>query len=249
MTESPSSSPLRQRFAGFDQVTEPTRFALGHAGLDTALGGGLPRGRLHEFWPARPEDGPSAIGFALLLALRAGGRGGNIVWLTQDRAPRCGRLYPPGLAELGADPARLLFVTAPDEASLLRAAADVVRSPAAGTAVIAPGVASPAIDLTATRRLTLFAERSGVTALLVRQSDPHCPSAAATRWCVAAAPSPLLEADAPGAPAFMVECTRQRGGAPVAATRLEWQRDDGRFAPLSGAAPADAGGRRRAAGG
>lgn len=241
MPDSPFHAALRQRFAGFDSVTS-TRFALGVERIDKALGGGLAHGRLHEVWPATAADQPGAAGFALMLALRAGGRDGNIVWLTEDRgARRDGRLYPPGLAELGADPARLLFVTAPDETSLLRAAADLMRSPAAGTVVIALAGAARAFDLTASRRLTLFAERSGVNAILLRTRDPTAPSAAMTRWRVAAAPSAALEANAPGHPAFTLDLVRQRGGAPVSGWRLEWRRDDAAFAPLSGDLPADAG--------
>jgi protein ImuA len=248
MPDSSVHAALRQRFAGFDPAPS-ARFALGVERIDGALGGGLAHGRLHEVWPATAADQPSAAGFALMLALRAGGRAGNIVWLTEDRgARRDGRLYPWGLAELGADPARLLFVTAPDEKALLRAAADVVRSPAAGTVVIAPAGAASSFDLTASRRLTLFAERSGVSAILLRACDPMAPSAATTRWRVASAPSAALEANAPGHPAFALDLVRQRGGAPASGWRLEWRRDDFAFAPLSGDLPADAGGGSVAAG-
>lgn len=249
MPESPVHTSLKERFAGFERAPPPPCFALGEEELDRALGGGLARGRLHELWPAAPQDGGSALGFALMLAIRAGGAGGTIVWITQDQGSRAGHLYPPGLAELGADPARLLWVTAPDEPALMRAAADVVRSPAAGTAVIAPAGPAPRLDLTASRRLTLAAERSGVTAILLRTRDPEAPSAAATRWRVAAAPSQALAADAPGHPAFTVDCVRRRGGPPLLDRRLEWRRDDARFQALLRDPPADAGGGRAAAGG
>lgn len=219
------------------------RVALDGADLDAALGGGLERGRLHEAYAVEEADLVAAAGFALMLALRVGGRSGNIVWLSErrrDGAP----LHGPGVAELGADPARLLFVTVPDERTLLKAAADVVRSPAAGTAVIVPGPRPRHLDLTATRRLTLFAERSGVTVLLVRGLEAEAPSAAATRWRVAAAPSTPLLADAPGGPAFAVDLVRRRGGPPSVGWRLEWDRDAlGFAAALSGAVAAD--GRRR----
>lgn len=247
--ESPLPAALKQRLADFEPAAPPTRFALGAETLDTRLGGGLARARLHELWPAQEQDMASATGFALLLALRASGADGPIVWIAEDKGEqRRGPLYPPGLAELGIDPARILFVRAPDEKALLRAAGDVVRSPAAGTAVI--GLAGPAhsFDLTASRRLTLFAEASGVTAILLRACDPQGPSAATTRWRVAAALSAALEANAPGNPAFAVDLLRQRGGAPAPGWRLEWDRDRTCFAPLSGDLAADAGGGYLAAG-
>lgn len=252
MTESHvSPAALTQRFAGFGQALPGARFTLGAARIDAALGGGLARGRLHEVAAAGEGDIASAAGFALMLALRAGGRSGNIVWIAEERGERrAGPLHPPGAAELGADPARLLFVTAPDEKALLRAAADVVRSPAAGIAVIAPWDPAAGVDLTATRRLTLFAERSGVTAILLRAVPIAAPSAAATRWRIAAARSTPLDGNAPGHPALTAELVRQRGGAPLAPLRLEWDRDAAAFhaPPLPGALPAAAGGGCVAAG-
>lgn len=222
------------------------RFALGPPELDAILGGGLARARLHEIWPAGPDDAPNAAGFALLLALKAAGATGPIIWIEQPA--KQGRLYPPGLAELGIDPARILFVNAPDEKALLRAAGDVVRSPAPAAAVIAPMGAARLLDLTASRRLTLFAERSGTTAIVLRATDPQAPSAAATRWRVASAPSRALEANAPGRPAFALDLLRQRGGAPSYGWRLEWDRDRTRFAPLPRDLAADAGGEHLAVG-
>jgi protein ImuA len=131
---------------------------------------------------------------------------------------------------------------------VLRAAGDVVRSPAAETVVIEPAGTASALDLTASRRLTLFAERSGTTAILLRTADPQGPSAAITRWRVASTLSTALEADAPGHPAFLLDLVRQRGGAPSFGWRLEWDRDRACFAPLSRDLAADAGGGYLAAG-
>jgi protein ImuA len=234
-------------FAQAEAIVPPTRLPLGLEALDAALGGGLAKARLHEFWPATPNDGPTATGFALMLALKASESRGTIVWIAQEDR-RGGILYPPGLLELGIDPARLLFVAAPDEKTLLRAAGDVVRSPAPAAVVIAPSGPAPLLDLTASRRLTLFAERSGTTAFLLRTADPHAPSAATTRWRVAAAPSRALEANAPGHTTFNLDLVRQRGGAPSYGWTLEWDRDRARFTPLSRAVAADAGGGYLAAG-
>ena len=228
-----------------EPVAPLSRFALGVPRLDAALNGGMAKARLHELWPAAPDDAPNAAGLALLLALKAAGTKA-IVWIEQQG--KQGRVYPPGLAELGIDPARILFVNAPDEKALLRAAGDVVRSPAVGAMLIVPAGPAPLLDLTASRRLTLFAERSGTTAILLRTADPHAPSAATTRWQVAAAPSRALEANAPGAPVFALDLLRQRGGAPSYGWTLEWDRDRAGFAPLSRNLAADAGGEYLAAG-
>ena len=248
--------PARRRPAGpvpkivfphAESIAPPARFSLGVDRLDAALGGGLAQARLHEIWPAATDDAPCAAGFALMLALRASGEKGTIIWIGQETG-RGGALYPPGLMELGIDPARILFVATPDEKALLRVAGDVVRSPAAAVAVLAPAGPAPLLDLTASRRLTLFAERSGTTTILLRTADPQAPSAATTRWRVTAAPSQALEANAPGHPAFALDLVRQRGGAPSLDWQLEWDRDRARFAPLSRLVAADAGGGYLAAG-
>ena len=70
----------------------------------------------------------------------------------------------------------------------------------------------PLLDLTASRRLALAAEQSGVTLLMLRLEAEPVPSAADTRWAVSAAPSQALEANAPGPPQLEIELLRRRVG-------------------------------------
>lgn len=223
------------------------RFATGHAGVDRALGGGLARGRLHEFYAADSGDDASVHGLALMLALRAcaGGKAagqGAILWLrTQDAVRGQGGISGEGLCAIGVDPARMLIGIMPDEKMLLRCAADAARCEGLGCLLVdCPGRA-PMLDLTASRRLVLAAERSGVTLFLIRGHGPPQPSAAESRWDVAAAPSTGLAQglamDAPGAPAFDVRLLRRRSGPDGLTWRMEWDRDSATFrdAPLSGA--------------
>ena len=208
---------------------------------------GLARGRLHEVFAAEAGDGPSGAGFALALAVAA--RATPILWVRTAAAERHGgRLHAGGLAELGLDAATLLVALVDDEAALLRTAADAARCPGIGTLLVEAWGRSPGIDLTATRRLMLAAEASGVTAVLLRIDAAPVPSAAATRWQVTAAGSTPLDADAPGGPAFNVELLRRRGGPAGQRWCVEWDRDThcfrqqaaalpsrGAAAPLSGA--------------
>jgi protein ImuA len=239
---------LRNRIArieGRRAADAPQCVSLGVDSLDHALGGGLARGRLHELFAAEPADGPSAAGFITMLARLALPPGAPLLWLRQDEAERNGCLSAPGLSQIGLDPARLLLLVLPDPVTLLRAAADVVRCSPAGAAVIELWKQPRALDLTASRRLAVAAEESGVTALMLRVDATPLPSAAHTRWQIAAAPSTALEADAPGHPAFDIELLRQRGRPDGGRWRLEWHREQARFAeaPLPGAVvPAAAGG-------
>ena len=235
--------------AGGERMTAGERFATGHDELDVSLGGGLARGRVHELFAAEPDDAASAAGFAAMLALRAAARG-PVLWLRTDEAERRGgRIYAPGLAELGGDPDALVIALAPDAKALLRGAADAARSAGLGALVVECWGKCAALDLTASRRLALAAEQSGVTLFMLRLEAEPMPSAADTRWAVSAAPSLALEADAPGAPAFEIILLRRRAGPAGMRWRLEWNRDrlifadpalPGAVAPLPSGRPAAA---------
>jgi len=224
--------------AGRKLLSGDRRIATGHAALDGALGGGLPRGRVHELFAASEDDAPSATGFATMLGLRTVGRRSPIFWLRTDAAERFGgRLYGPGLIELGGDPDSLVLGVAPDNKALLKAAADAARCPGLSALIVECHGQCPALDLTASRRLALAAEQSGVTLFLLRLEAEPVPSAAETRWMVGSAPSQSLEAGAPGLPLFEIELLRRRSGPAGMRWRLEWHRDRLVFADpaLSGA--------------
>ncbi|WP_336969552.1 hypothetical protein [Sphingobium aromaticiconvertens] len=239
MSESSNSlAALRRTIAALDrkapeQVAD--RFATGHPGLDAALGGGLARGRLHELFADGQEAG-AGTGMALLLAQLAAGedcgeRGGRpLLWLRGEGSARMdGAPYGPGLAAIGIAPERLLLGVLTDTASLLQAALDGLRCPALGAVIVEVRGRQPLIDLTATRRLVLAAEGSGVTALMARIGGDPVPSAAETRWQVAAAPSAPLPGDAPGHSAFDLTLLRRRAGPDGLHWRVEWQARRGSF--------------------
>lgn len=244
--------PLCQLRAQLDAILPPARVeagarvAFGCADIDARLDGGLPQAMLHELSAANAGDWTAAAACALLLSARCGGGRAPILWLsTAQRRGRSegggamGALYPPGLAELGIDPARLLSIAAPDGLAQLRAAADIARCRAAPALVIELVAPLGQLDLTASRRLLLAAEDSGATLWLLRRDARPMPSAAYSRWQVASAPSRSLPANAPGPPAFALTLTRHRGGVQPFALTLEWNRDRLAFARLADPAPAD----------
>jgi protein ImuA len=247
---------LRRLLAGLPHAgvaADGGRVGFGCAGLDAALGGGLARAALHEVL-AEAADRAAALAVALGLAGRAAA-GRTMLWVRQD-APGAGRPHPPGLAALGLDPARLLLVRAADMAGVLRAGADGARCAALGAVLIEPAGAGRGFDLTASRRLSLAAQGSGVFTLLLR-AGPATPSAAQTRWLVAGRPSRALAANAPGAPAFALRLLRHRQGLGEQGWMVEWDHAERGFresslsrpAPASGAVVAFPAGRSAAAGG
>ena len=238
-----SLESLKARIAGLERAYagesggEPAGLALtGHAGIDAALGGGLMRARLHEIFAFEADDAGCATGFVAALALRLGG---TLVWLREGEAEkRGGQLHAPGLVEIGLSPAQVILGTLPDALAVLRAAADVTRCGDVGVAVVELWRDPRAFDLTASRRLALAAEASGVTVIALRIAATPAPSAAQTRWQVAAAPSLPMEANAPGYPAWAIELLRQRGRPAGGAWRVEWNREQACLAealPVGGA--------------
>nr|WP_250890668.1 hypothetical protein [Sphingobium nicotianae] len=203
------------------------------------LGGGLGAGKLHELLGGTARDEASALGLAAMFALAltradAGDGAAPILWLREEAVQRRAALHGPGLADLGLDPARLILGVLPDPKSLLRSGVDALRCAALGAVILELSGNPPVLDLTATRRLALAAEDSGVTPLLLRLRGARpMPSAAQTRWQVSATLSAALEADAPGHPALILSLLRQRGGAAGLDWTVEWDRDAGSFRPAA----------------
>jgi protein ImuA len=244
---------LKRRLATLERPFRKDRasvFGFGLDTLDARLGGGLARGAVHEVLPGSSADHAAASGFALMLALRAAGNK-PILWVRDDRGARMtGNVYAPGLVELGIDPARIMMVRAPDELAVLRTASDALGCAGLGAAVIEPGGEARKLDLTASRRLALAAEKSGVTCVVLRSATSIIASAASTRWQVASAPSAALAGNAPGHTVLALELVRHRGGIAPFETFVEWDRDQLCFAqatlsglvlPLSARRSADLG--------
>jgi protein ImuA len=216
----------------------PGRVALGHVDVDATLQGGLALGAVHEVF-AEGRQSAAATGFIAGLAGRAVARR-PLVWVRQDFTEiESGALSMSGLAELGLDPRLLVTVRAADVDTALRTAADALACDAVGGVVLEVWGEARQFDLVASRKLTLAAQASGVTGLLLRVAAEPSPSTAETRWIVRAAHSPpaaasmaaaaLLPAAAWGAPVFDAQLVRNRHG-PVGRWIMEWKCDECLFA-------------------
>jgi protein ImuA len=108
--------------------------------------------------------------------------------------------------------------------------------------------------MTASRRLQLAAEKSGVLALALRRTGAALadPTAAVSRWRVAALPSTPLPVAGLGRPRWRIELTRCRAGGEPATWIAEGCDAQGRLglvADLADRSPAADEPRRRAAAG
>ncbi|RKF23020.1 hypothetical protein D6851_00450 [Altericroceibacterium spongiae] len=198
------------------------------AQADEWLNGGLRRDGLHEFFAATRDDGGAAMAMALLLAHLSRQENRPLIWLRRGITLKM-QPYGPGLHDLGIDPNSLILLQLPDWEALLRASTDCVRHGSAAAVILEIQGHCPLFDLTASRRLTLAAERSGTMVLVTRHQVQPVPSSAHTRWEVAAAPSMPLPANAPGLPVFDLRLLRQRGGRDGLHVQLEWDREQAVF--------------------
>ncbi len=221
-------STLRERIERIEthSAVAPNRIALGHREADTALQGGLAKGALHEVFAEGGRHGASATGFITGLTARVSARR-PLVWVRQDFCElESGMLSMHGLAELGLDPRCVVTVRAFDVESALRSAADALACDALGAVVLEVWGEARQLDLVASRKLTLAAQASGVTALLLRLAAQPAPSSAESRWIVRAAHSPpATQWSEWGAPRFDAKLVRNRHG-PTGRWIMEWKCDE-----------------------
>jgi protein ImuA len=135
-----------------------------------------------------------------------------LLWV-QDRMAilESGRIHPPGLPSQD-----IIHIETRDPRDALWAMEEGVRC-AALSAVIGEIWGDPrALDFTATRRLAVASERSGVACWLVRLGGTPNLSGARMRWRIASAPSlaNTLDPRASGSPAWDAALFRARGMPP-----------------------------------
>jgi protein ImuA len=166
-----------------------------------------PSPTLSELFAVHPRDGGWA-GF--LLAQLDTGK--PLLWVQERMAIMdSGRVHPPGLPTQN-----LIHVETRDSRDALWAMEEGLRCTGL-SAVIGEIWGDPkALDFTATRRLAVASERSGVAAFLVRLGGNANLSGARMRWRIASAPSLFNDLDprAPGLPAWDTELFRARGMPP-----------------------------------
>ena len=224
---------LRQSLAGIDPHLTPAFSDGGREvgfdpSIDKALGGSLACGALHELAPAGPIHLAAATGFAMALAARSGRDLGETLWIATDFATHeTGGPYGPGLDLFGLAASRLVVLRVPRAVDALWAMEEALRCRAlAGVIAELPSDGADA-DLTATRRLALAARESqgSTLGLLLRHRAPAAPSAAATRWQVAAAASRPDAFGGLGPAAFDLALVKNRRG-PCGRWLITWDHHD-----------------------
>lgn len=209
MRHSSVIAELRARIAEVEGVgVRPAPLPFGVETLDRYLpGGGLASGALHEVAgsPDLADDASATIFLTGILARIDG----PVFWCLRWRD-----LFAPALHLAGLHPDRVIHVEAGSDTNVLLAMEECLRHP--GVAGVVGEVTK--YSATASKRLQLAAEASGVTAFIFRRAskmDAHAEgSAAVTRWRIAAAPSEALGIPSLGRPRWHVALERVRGGEP-----------------------------------
>jgi protein ImuA len=210
---------LRARIARIERVhargQAERSIALGIPAIDQALPtGGIRQGALHEAASAGPDTEHAAAATLFIAGILAR-LDGPILWVLRQAD-----LFAPGLAGAGLQPDRIVFAEAGKD--VLHVMEEGLRH--AGLAAVV-GEHTGRLSLVASRRLQLAAEQAGILAILIRRSpsfdDPALnePTAAVTRWRIAALPSPPALPHAPDTPGlgrarWRLDLTRNRGGEP-----------------------------------
>jgi protein ImuA len=209
---------------------------LGVPALDDALQGGLALGALHELAPVSELQLGSALGFGLAIAAlaAAGGQqesGRQVLCIQTDFAAlEAGTPYGLGLDRLGLSMARLLIVRVAHPRDALWAFEEALKCPALAAVLAELPAAGAAADLTATRRLSLAAQAGGGLGLLLRHRLYPLPSAAMTRWQIAAAASEPDRFGGLGGTRFDLSLNRNRRGR-CGRWIAGWNHDERTFVP------------------
>lgn len=185
------------------------RSPLGHGEVDLCLKGGFQHGVLHEVFAVIGHEA-AATGFTAGLVSRVVADR-HLLWIRQGfSVQEFGDISASGFFEFGLDPARMLLLSVVNASEALRAANDALTCVALGAVVIEIAGRSKALDLTASRRLTLSAAQKCVTPFLLRFCAKPDASTSETRWLVRAAPS--FEQEDWSSPVFEAELIRNRRG-------------------------------------
>lgn len=167
-------------------ATHPVHFGL--EAIDRRLPGhGLATGVLHEVLGQGADTEHATVASLLIGGLLARFEPTRPVLWAMQRDD----LFAPGLAGVGLHPHRLILAECGQ--SVLAVMEEALHHPGLAAVV---GEVEGRLGLTASRRLQLAAEASGVTAFAIRRSrrfdDPMllAPSAAMSRWRIGALPQP-----------------------------------------------------------
>ena len=174
----------------------------------------FPSGAIHEFLSIDPYCSSATSGFIAFLVAAFMQRGRASIWISPSRT-----LFPPALVQYGIQPDKIIFIHLQKEADILW----VMEEALACEGIAAVVAELPGISFTASRRLQLAVEKSGVTGFIIRQNPSgRQTNACLSRWKITPLSSdPNNELPGIGFPRWKIELLKIRNGRP-GAWEMEW---------------------------
>ncbi len=167
----------------------------------------FPLGAVHEFICTGPEDAAATGGFVAGVLASIMQSGGASAWISS-----CRTIFPPALKSFGIAPEKIIFIDHKKEKEILWAMEEALKCE--GLAAVVGEMQE--LGFTASRRLQLAVEQSGVTGFFLRHNPRSLnTTACVTRWKITPLPSHLAD-DMPGVgfPRWNVELLKVRNGKP-----------------------------------
>ena len=208
-----------QELEGFKPTRASSPVSFDIKEIDRSLPGEiLPLGAVHELVSHQNETAAAATGFMAAILGKISKDDGVIIWISKKRT-----VFPPGLARFGINTDRIVFVDLGREQEILWATEEALRTK--GIASVVSEISD--VDITATRRMQLAVEQSGVTGFLLR-ANPKKTSASScvTSWRVRSLPTAFDDAmPGVGYPRWEIELARARNGKP-GKWQVEWKESE-----------------------
>lgn len=181
----------------------------------------FPREAIHEFICDNTEDVSASAGFIAGLLSSLMHNGGVALWVNSSKS-----IFSPALKSFGVSPDKVIFVDLQNEKDLVWTIEEALKCTALSAVI---GEVSN-ISFTASRRLQLAVEKSGVTGFILRNNHLNLNTTASiARWKITHLPSFLDDMPGIGFPRWNVELLKVRNGKP-GSWQLEWS--NGRFRHL-----------------
>lgn len=209
---------------GFKPAPTDSFGSMGLGPVETAFPHAVfPKNAIHEFLAFSPENAAACNGFIGGLLHTLMQHGGACLWISTGR-----NLFPPALKAFGVAPDRIIFIDLVQEKDVLWAMEEALKCE--GLAAVIAEVKT--VSLSASRRLQLTVEKSGITGLILRNdAQKLCSTACVARWQISPMESET-EDGMPGLgfPRWKVELLKVRNGNP-GKWGIEWSA--GQFKPLT----------------
>lgn len=193
---------------GFKPAVTGSTGNVGLGAIEAAFPNAVfPKNAIHEFLTLAPEHAAACSGFIAGILHTLMQHGGACLWISASRS-----LFPPSLKLFGVEPHRIIFIDLQQEKDVLWAMEEALKCE--GLSAVIGEVRE--IGLSASRRLQLAVEKSGVTGLILRNDARRLSATSCiARWQIKPISS-KLENDMPGVgfPRWNVALLKVRNGNP-----------------------------------